>query len=84
VVPANADAALISGVKSLYGVTDIDIVKALDAEARREHGVPDPEIPASHRTMPRPAKRFRWSSWMHLPATGLLSSSTRSHSERKP
>lgn len=44
VVPANAD-ALISGVKSLYGVTDIDIVKALDAEARREHGIPDPEIP---------------------------------------
>jgi HK97 family phage prohead protease len=45
VVPANAD-ALISGVKSLYGATDFDIVKALDAEARREHGVPDPEIPA--------------------------------------
>jgi HK97 family phage prohead protease len=44
VVPANAD-ALISGVKSLYGATDIDIVKALDAEARREHGIPDPEIP---------------------------------------
>lgn len=45
VVPANAD-ALISGVKSLYGATDIDIVKAVDAEARREHGIPDPEIPA--------------------------------------
>lgn len=45
VVPANAD-ALIAGVKSLYGASDIDIVKALDAEARREHGVPDPEIPA--------------------------------------
>jgi HK97 family phage prohead protease len=44
VVPANAD-ALISGVKSLYGATDIDIVKALDAEARRENGIPDPEIP---------------------------------------
>jgi HK97 family phage prohead protease len=44
VVPANAE-ALISGVKSLYGATDIDIVKALDAEARRENGVPDPEIP---------------------------------------
>ncbi|HET6534660.1 MAG TPA: HK97 family phage prohead protease [Sphingomicrobium sp.] len=43
-IPANAD-ALISGVKSLYGATDIDIVKALDAEARREHGIPDPEIP---------------------------------------
>lgn len=44
VVPANAD-ALISSVKSLYGATDIDIVKALDAEARREAGVPDPEVP---------------------------------------
>jgi HK97 family phage prohead protease len=44
-VPANAD-ALIAGVKSFYGASDIDIVKALDAEARREHGVPDPEIPA--------------------------------------
>ena len=43
-VPANAD-ALISGVKSFYGATDIDIVKAVDAEARREHGIPDPEIP---------------------------------------
>ena len=43
-IPANAE-ALISGVKSLYGATDIDIVKAVDAEARREHGVPDPEIP---------------------------------------
>lgn len=45
-VPANAD-ALIAGVKSLYGASDIDIVKAVDAEARREHGVPDPEIPVA-------------------------------------
>jgi HK97 family phage prohead protease len=45
VVPANAD-ALISGVKSLYGASDIDIIKALDAEARHAAGVPDPEIPA--------------------------------------
>lgn len=44
VVPANAD-ALISGVKSLCGVTDIDIIKAVDTEARLEHGIPDPEIP---------------------------------------
>jgi hypothetical protein len=36
-----------SRVKSLYGATDIDIVKAIDAEARREHGIPDPEIPAN-------------------------------------
>jgi HK97 family phage prohead protease len=46
VVPANAD-CLLSGIKSLYGATDIDIVKAIDAEARREHGIPDPEIPAN-------------------------------------
>lgn len=45
VVPANAD-CLLSGIKSLYGATDIDIVKAVDAEARRENGIPDPEIPA--------------------------------------
>jgi hypothetical protein len=45
VVPANAD-ALISGVKSLYGATDLDIIKAVDAEARHAAGVPDPEIPA--------------------------------------
>lgn len=44
-IPANAE-ALITGMKSLYGTTDIDIVKALDAEARREHGIPDPDIPA--------------------------------------
>lgn len=50
-IPANAE-ALISGVKSLYGATDIDIVKALDAEVRREHGIPDPEIPAKP---PKPA-----------------------------
>lgn len=44
-IPANAE-ALISGVKSLYGATDIDIIKAVDAEARHAAGVPDPEIPA--------------------------------------
>jgi hypothetical protein len=33
-------------VKSLYGASDIDIIKALDAEARHAAGVPDPEIPA--------------------------------------
>lgn len=49
-VPANAD-ALISSVKSLYGATDLDIIKALDAEARREAGIPEPEIPAA----PEPA-----------------------------
>jgi len=46
VVPANAE-ALIAGVKSLYGATDIDIIKAVDAEARHEAGIPDPEIPAA-------------------------------------
>jgi HK97 family phage prohead protease len=54
VVPANAE-ALISGVKSLYGATDIDIVKAVDAEARREQGIPDPEIPEK----PQEASRDR-------------------------
>lgn len=44
-IPANAD-ALITGVKSLYGATDLDIVKALDREARHAAGVPDPEIPS--------------------------------------
>lgn len=56
VVPANAD-ALISGVKSLYGATDIDIVKALDAEARREHGIPDPEIPVEPTEPAAPGKK---------------------------
>lgn len=45
-IPANAE-ALITGVKSLYGATDIDIIKALDAEARHEAGIPDPEIPSA-------------------------------------
>lgn len=44
-IPANSD-ALISGVKSLYGATDLDIVRAIDAEARHAAGVPEPEIPA--------------------------------------
>lgn len=58
VVPANSD-ALILGVKSLYGATDIDIVKALDAEARREHGIPDPEIPAKPEDEGATAKTVR-------------------------
>jgi hypothetical protein len=33
-------------VKSLYGATDNDIIKAVDTELRHEAGVPDPEIPA--------------------------------------
>jgi hypothetical protein len=56
VVPANAD-ALIAGVKSLYGASDIDIVKAVDAEARREHGIPDPEIPAPPTEAAAPGKK---------------------------
>jgi HK97 family phage prohead protease len=44
-IPANAD-ALITSVKSLYGKTDLDIIKAIDAEWRHLAGVPDPEIPA--------------------------------------
>lgn len=45
-IPMNAD-ALISSVKSIYGSTDLEIIKALDAEARHEAGVPDPEIPSA-------------------------------------
>jgi HK97 family phage prohead protease len=44
-IPANAD-ALITSVKSLYGKTDLDIIKAIDAEWRHQAGIPDPEIPA--------------------------------------
>jgi hypothetical protein len=43
-IPANAE-ALISGVKSLYGKTELDIIKAIDAEWRHQAGIPDPEIP---------------------------------------
>lgn len=44
-IPANSD-ALISEVKSMGADTYMRVVKALDAEARRVAGVPDPEIPA--------------------------------------
>jgi HK97 family phage prohead protease len=57
VVPANAE-ALISGVKSLYGATDIDIVKAVDAEARREQGIPDPEIPEKPQELAATGKKL--------------------------
>jgi HK97 family phage prohead protease len=43
-IPANAE-ALISGMKGLYGKTEIDIIKAIDAEWRHQAGIPDPEIP---------------------------------------
>lgn len=43
-IPANSE-ALITSVKSVYGATDIDIVRAIDREVRREAGVPEPEIP---------------------------------------
>jgi HK97 family phage prohead protease len=82
VVPANAD-ALISGVKSLYGATDIDIMKALDAEARREHGIPDPEIPAKPSEQDATVRK--------LPVVKLASARDRApfvinkiNSERKP
>lgn len=55
VVPANAD-ALISGIKSLFGTTDLDIIKALDAEARHEAGIPDPEIPSAPEPQPEGKK----------------------------
>lgn len=45
-IPANAE-ALINEIKSAHGEDGlIRAVRALDAEFRREHGVPDPEIPA--------------------------------------
>jgi HK97 family phage prohead protease len=55
-IPANAE-ALISGVKSLYGATDIDIIKAVDAEARHAAGVPDPEIPEAPTVRAAPGKK---------------------------
>jgi HK97 family phage prohead protease len=83
VVPANAE-ALISGVKSLYGATDIDIVKAVDAEARREQGVPDPEIPEKPQELAATGKK--------LPVVKLGQHArdrapfviTKIHQERKP
>jgi hypothetical protein len=43
-IPANPD-AVISSVKSMFGKSELEIIKALDAEARHAAGVPDPEIP---------------------------------------
>jgi HK97 family phage prohead protease len=43
-IPANPD-AVISSVKSMSGKSELEIIKALDAEARHRAGVPDPEIP---------------------------------------
>lgn len=57
-IPANAE-ALISGVKSLYGKTEIDIIKAIDSEVRREAGVPDPEIPEAPNDEGATAKQVR-------------------------
>lgn len=57
-VPANAD-ALIAGVKRLFGTTDIDIIKALDAEARHEAGIPEPEIPTPPKSAATGEKKVR-------------------------
>lgn len=44
-IPANAD-ALITEIKSIGGDDAVmRAIKAIDREVRREHGVPDPEIP---------------------------------------
>lgn len=43
-IPANSE-ALITAVKSMGDAAYLRAIKALDAEARREAGVPDPEIP---------------------------------------
>ena len=45
-IPANAD-AMITAVKSMGPDAEMRVIKALDAEARHEAGVPDPEIPAT-------------------------------------
>lgn len=44
-IPANSE-ALITAVKSMGDDAYLRAIKALDAEARHEAGVPDPEIPA--------------------------------------
>jgi HK97 family phage prohead protease len=49
-IPANAE-ALITEVKSMGDAAYLRAIKALDAEARHEAGIPDPEIPAN----PEPA-----------------------------
>lgn len=50
-IPANAE-ALINEIKSFHGDDGfMRVVKALDAEMRREAGIPEPEIPAN----PEPA-----------------------------
>jgi HK97 family phage prohead protease len=43
-IPANSD-ALITAVKSMGDAAYMRAIKALDAEARKEAGVPEPEIP---------------------------------------
>jgi HK97 family phage prohead protease len=43
-IPANAD-ALITEVKSMGDAAFMRVIKAIDAEARHEAGIPDPEIP---------------------------------------
>lgn len=55
-IPANPD-AVIASVKSLTGKTDIDIIRALDAEARHAAGVPDPEIPEPPKDGAAPGKK---------------------------
>lgn len=51
-IPANPDAVLnlakrSMALRSLTDPTDIDIIKALDAEARLREGIPEPEIPSA-------------------------------------
>ena len=43
-IPANSG-ALITAVKSMGDAAFMSAIKALDAEARKEAGIPDPEIP---------------------------------------
>ena len=82
-IPANPD-ALIASVKSLSGASEIDIIKALDAEARQAAGVPDPEIPEQPKEVAATGKK--------LPIVKLQASArdrapfviNKIHTERKP
>lgn len=57
-IPANAE-ALINEVKSMGDAAYLRAIKAVDAEARREAGVPDPEIPAKPNDVAATGKSVR-------------------------
>jgi HK97 family phage prohead protease len=58
-IPANAD-ALINQIKSVQGDAGVlRALKAVDAEFRRENGIPDPEIPAPPESAATGEKKVR-------------------------